>query len=269
MKTLFVGGGNMATALIRGAIESGVPRRHLIVSERSPEQRQRLQQLMGIACVGSNDPLPSDIAAVVWAVKPQHMEEATREVASLVPDALHISIAAGLRASLLRRWLRTDRVVRAMPNSGAAVGAGVTGLYALDTVTVGDRAFAQALFEATGEVFWVDSDERLDAVTAVSGSGPAYVFHFLEGLQLAAEALGFPADVARKLALQTAEGAVKQASSAGEAFGTLRHRVTSEKGTTAAALAVLDERMTQAALVDAVQAACDRSAEIADEWDPA
>jgi len=267
MKTLFVGGGNMATALIRGAIDNGVARGDLIVIERSSDRRQHLERTLGVGCVALEDPLPSGIAAVVWAVKPQHMKDAASEIGPRVPHALHISIAAGLRVGVLSRWLQTARIVRAMPNSGAAVGAGVTGLYSRGAVTEGDRAFAQELFEATGEVLWVDSDERLDAVTAVSGSGPAYVFHFLEGLQQAAQALGFPAAVARKLALHTAQGALKQALSAGEELTTLRQRVTSEKGTTAAAIAVLDVQGTQAALVDAVRGAYDRSAEIATEWD--
>ena len=267
MKTLFVGGGNMAIALIRGAIGSGAALGDLVVIERNSDQRQSLEKTLGVSCVALGESLPSGIAAVVWAVKPQHMKDAASQVGPLVPHALHISIAAGLRVGVLSRWLQTERIVRAMPNSGAAVGCGVTGLYSRDAVTEGDRAFAQALFEATGEVLWVDSDERLDAVTAVSGSGPAYVFHFLEGLQQAAEALGFPAAVARKLAIHTAQGALKQALSEREELTTLRHRVTSEKGTTAAALAVLDAQKTQGALAGAVRAAYERSAEIATEWD--
>ena len=158
-----------------------------------------------------------------------------------------------------------SRTVKASPTA-ALVSAGVTGLFAADGAMDDDRALTERLLSSTGKLFWVDSDERMDAVTAVSGSGPAYVFHFLEGLQSAAQAVGFSSEQARELALLTAAGAVKQAIAEHESLATLRERVTSKGGTTNAALKVLDQKETQAAITAAVRAAYARAAEMADDF---
>jgi pyrroline-5-carboxylate reductase len=264
--TLFVGGGNMATALIAGAIGAGTPPDELLVIERSTSQRQHLEQTYGLRCLTTGEVAEVKVDAVVWAVKPQHMRAAVEELGNGLASALHVSIAAGLPSSVLKEWLKSDRVIRTMPNSAATIGAGVTGIFAGSGVTPADRSLAEKLLSPTGKIVWVDSDARIDAITAVSGSGPAYVFHFLEGFQAAAQALGFSEAEGRDLALQTARGAVLQALAGDESLSVLRQRVTSEKGTTVAALEVLDHEGTQRSLSNAIDAAFVRAQEIATEW---
>lgn len=267
MRVIFIGGGNMATALIDGLFKAGWSRDSVTVVEPNAAQQQLLAERFSLQTVN-----PSRLAfdagdCVVWAVKPQHLKEAAKNFFPRTQAALHISIAAGLRAPLLASWFGTQRVVRAMPNSAATVGRGVTGLFALDAVSTADREFVQGFFEPTGTVHWMDGDDRIDALTAVSGSGPAYVFQFLESFQAAAEGLGFSPDIARELTLQTAYGAIQQIQDGDESAASLRTKVTSAKGTTAAALDILAARKTEAALIEAVRAAYTRASEIADEWD--
>lgn len=264
-KIVFIGGGNMAAALIGGLVADGFPAEQLTVVDPNPEQRDRLGAKYRVRTSETAPPVVPDAAVIVWAVKPQVLREAAGPIASATAHALHVSIAAGIRLEDLARWLGTRRVVRAMPNTAALVGAGVTGLLAGNAVSAPDKALVERLMAGTGTAFWVDSDEAMNAVTAASGSGPAYVFHFLEGFQRAAEAIGFAPERARELALSVVSGAVKQAEQGGEPFGLLRERVTSKRGTTEAALAVLDRRATQQALVDAVRAAHERSRELGTE----
>jgi pyrroline-5-carboxylate reductase len=258
----------MASALIAGAIGAGTPASELFVVERGAAQRKLLEKTYGLCCLTSEEVAQTAFDAVVWAVKPQHMKAAIDELGGSL-SALHISIAAGLPSSVLRAWLHSDRVIRTMPNSAATIGAGVTGIFARADISPADRARAEQLFSPTGKIIWVDSDAKIDAITAVSGSGPAYVFHFLEGFQAAAQSRGFAEAEARELALQTARGAVLQALAGDEAFSILRKRVTSEKGTTAAALEVLDREGTQQSLSNAVDAAFFRAQEIATELEVA
>ena len=164
------------------------------------------------------------------------------------------------------RWLEALRVFRAMPNSAAVVGRGCTGMLALEAVSDSDRALTQEILASTGSLFWLDSDFQVDAIAAVSGSGPAYVFQFLEALQSAARKVGFSEAVARELALKTVEGAVAQAGASTDEFGLLRRRVTSDKGTTAAAVRALDEQSVARTYEEAAQAAFQRAREIGDEW---
>jgi pyrroline-5-carboxylate reductase len=256
----------MASALISGAIGAGTPASELFVVERGAAQREHLEKTYLLRCLTAQEVAHAAFDVVVWAVKPQHMKAAIDELSGSL-SALHISIAAGLPSSVLRAWLNSDRVIRTMPNSAATIGAGITGIYARADISPADRARAEQLFSPTGKIIWVDSDAKIDAITAVSGSGPAYVFHFLEGLQAAAQSRGFAEAEARELALQTARGAVLQALASDEAFSVLRKRVTSEKGTTAAALEVLDREGTQRSLSNAVDAAFVRAQEIATEWE--
>lgn len=266
VKIAFIGGGNMASALIGGLLKDGWSHCKIVVIEPNEHARENLLKLHKIAAISEAGTSLTGIDVVLWAVKPQVLAQVARELSGQLRDALHISIAAGVRAADLSRWLGSRRVVRAMPNTPALVSAGVTGLFAEDAVTGADKALTNRLLSSSGQVFWVESDERIDAITAVSGSGPAYVFHFLEGLQSAAEKIGFSTEQARDLALLTAEGAVKQARSERASLAELREKVRSKGGTTDAALNVLDQQKTQAALSIAVSAAYDRAVEMATDF---
>jgi pyrroline-5-carboxylate reductase len=268
--TTFIGGGNMATALIKGLLENGRPPKEISVVELNEEARGRLHETFGVQACGSVDELPPDHSrVVVWAVKPQVLRTAVRQAQAL-RSALHVSIAAGIRAASLCEWLGTQRVVRAMPNTAAMVNRSVTGLYAAsDAVSADDRELIESLMTGIGGFFWVQNDESMDAVTAVSGSGPAYVFHFLEGLQAAAVNLGFDQAQARRLALLTFEGAVQQALQTEDSFSLLRERVTSKGGTTAAALEVFNAHKTNEVTIAAVNAAFKRAQELAHQLDAA
>ena len=254
----------MASAMIAGLVRAGQESSSILVIEPTPARREQLEQTLEVRTAARADEQLAAAEVVVWAVKSQVLHQALAEARMHLGAALHVSIAAGVPLKTLSQWLRSQRVVRAMPNTAALVGAGVTGMIAAEGVSEADRKRAEAVLAATGHCFWVESDERLDAVTAVSGSGPAYVFHFLEAFQAAAEAVGFDPAIARELVLRTAAGAVEQAQ-LGEPFGTLRSRVTSRRGTTEAALAVLDARATPQAIVDAVGAAYARAGELSRE----
>lgn len=254
----------MASAILAGLLRHGVEAASILVVEPVQAQRESLASRFGVQTAATADDRIRGAELVVWAVKPQIFGEAAAAALPHLGPSLHVSIAAGLPLEALCTLLQSRRVVRAMPNTSALVGAGVTGLVAAAGLSPEDRTRVETVLAATGKIFWVDSDERVDAITAVSGSGPAYVFHFLEAFQAAAEAVGFSPDTARELVLLTASGALEQAR-AGEAFGTLRERVTSKKGTTEAALGVLDAQATSAALRDAVRCAYQRAGELSRE----
>jgi pyrroline-5-carboxylate reductase len=259
----FIGGGNMASAMISGLLHGGWSDQEITVVERNADQRERLRDAFNIhateACVGSTE----GAQIVVWAVKPQALREVAMQSARSMAGGLHISIAAGIATMDLCQWFGSDRVIRAMPNTAAIVSSGVTGLFAAAGVSASDKALAERIFQGTGACFWVADDERMNAVTAVSGSGPAYAFHFMEGLQKAASALGFDEVRARELALLVVGGAVRQALATSEPLSVLKKRVTSKGGTTAAALEVLDRNDTQGTTVLAVQAAYARASQLA------
>ncbi|HTH78075.1 MAG TPA: pyrroline-5-carboxylate reductase [Ramlibacter sp.] len=261
----FVGGGNMASALIGGVLENGWPATGIRVLEPDAAVRESLRRRHRVAA--SEDPSLAlkDAQLVVWAVKPQVMQEAARQSAGFCRDALHLSVAAGVKLVDVSSWLSSLRVVRAMPNTPALVGEGVTGLYGSAHVSDEDRRFVETVVSGVGRCFWVADDAAMDAVTALSGSGPAYVFHFLEALQEAAQALGFDEGRARDLATEVVSGATLQAARSGESFGRLRERVTSKGGTTEAALRVLEAFDTRGALLAAVIAARHRAAELGEE----
>jgi pyrroline-5-carboxylate reductase len=264
-KIVFIGGGNMASALIGGLVQGGVDAAHITVVDVNEAQLTKVSAALGVRTATVAHSVVADVDVIVWAVKPQVMRSVIAESAPFAAQPLHISIAAGIRLSDLSRWLVSDRVVRAMPNTSSLVGAGVTGLLAGEGVSPEDRALAEHLLASAGSTFWVESDEAMNAVTAVSGSGPAYVFHFLEGYQAAAERLGFSAERARELALQVAQGALQQARSSTTPLSELRLQVTSKKGTTEAAIHVLDQCATQDALAKALQAAADRGRELGED----
>ena len=270
MNIAFVGGGNMATAIIGGLVaKDGEPRDFRVV-EPLPEQQARLAgKFPGIGIFGA--PTAGAIAGadlVVLAVKPQQMRAAATALAPWVADVpVVLSIAAGTRIADLARWLGGyARIVRAMPNTPALIGAGISGLYATPDVGDGGRALATRVLEATGAVLWVEREDLLDAVTGVSGSGPAYVFYFLEGLEAAAQALGFGHAEARRLAYATFAGAVKLAQASDLDPAVLRAQVTSKGGTTERALSVLEGNAVKATFVAAVRAAADRARAMGDEF---
>lgn len=262
----FVGGGNMATALISGLLASGWSPKQLRVVDPSTRCRDRLVATYGVTCSADAGEALCGARAVVWAVKPQSLQAACRQACALAPaDAVHISVAAGVRMRELKLWTRSQQVVRAMPNMPALVRAGVTGLQCSEEVSEGDRLFVETILRSVGHVLWVKSDHEMDGITAASGSGPAYVFHFLEGLEDAALHMGVPEHEARHLALLVARGAVEQAIKTGARLQDLRAAVTSKGGTTEAALEVLDRLGTQQALGQAVKSARLRARHLGDE----
>ena len=269
MNITFVGGGNMATALLGGLVEKGTDSRSFRVVEPIAEQRTRLsQRFPGIGVFGEPTAGAIDGAElVVIAVKPQHMRVAAQAMAASIASVpVVMTIAAGTRIADLSRWLGGySRIVRAMPNTPALVGAGISGAYAPDAVDANSRRLASEVLEAAGEVVWVEREELLDAVTGVSGSGPAYVFYFLEGLEEAARELGFSKETARKLAHATFDGAVKLARASDLEPATLRAQVTSKGGTTERAVSVLESEGVKAQFVTAVKAAAARARELGDE----
>jgi pyrroline-5-carboxylate reductase len=267
VRIAFVGGGNMASALIGGLIARGALPGRLAAIDPSDAQRASLAERFGIAthAAASADALAADV--VVLAVKPQQMRDAVAAAAPHLRSTLVLSVAAGVRAEDLSRWLGGHgRIVRTMPNTPALVGLGATGLASLPGTSEADRTLAEAIVGAVGIAVWVDDESKLDAVTALSGSGPAYVFRFIESMIDGGIALGLSAEQARRLALQTALGAATLASTSDEPPSVLRERVTSKGGTTAAGLAVMAERGLPATVADAMAAACRRSEELGREF---
>lgn len=270
MKISFLGGGNMASALIGGMIERGFKAADIRVVELEAASRERLQARFGVEALAASDAkvLSSDV--LVLAVKPQQMKTALTPFAGALRNTLVISIAAGLRLPDLGRWLGSGgapytRLVRCMPNTPALVGAGVTGMFAAPEVDAAGRETAERILAAVGSTVWVDDESRLDAVTGISGSGPAYVFHFIEALEAAGRAQGFDAASARRLALDTVLGAARLAAGSEDTPAALREKVTSKGGTTAAALAHLAGTGWFDALINAVAAATARSRELGEQ----
>lgn len=264
MHITFIGGGNMASALAGGLLQRGYAPQQLRVVEVDPAARERIAKQFGVAVAATAQIRGSDV--VVLAVKPQQLRAAAADLAPALREQLVVSIAAGVRVADLARWLGGyGRIVRAMPNTPALVHAGITGLYAPAGVSAAERARAEEILGAVGRTLWVADEGQIDAVTAVSGSGPAYVFYFIEALEQAAAELGFGAGEARQLAMETFHGAVLLARSTPDDPATLRRRVTSKGGTTERAVRELDAAAVKERIVAAVRAACERSRELGDE----
>ena len=263
MKICFIGGGNMATALITGLVKKGQRRDDIRVVEIDASARARLTRELGVEAHAEAAAGVAEAECMVLAVKPQQMRQVAVSLAPLVGNALVITIAAGIRHVDLARWLGGHpRLVRAMPNTPALALAGVTGLYAPPAISKEDRQRAEQILGAAGTTLWVEREEEMDAVTAVSGSGPAYVFYFIEAVQQAAAELGFSEGAARALAIETFSGAVKLAAESADDAATLRARVTSRGGTTERAIDELDKQRVREAIVSAVRAAAERSREL-------
>jgi len=264
----FIGGGNMAGAILDGLIRGGLPARQISVVEPLAAARDKLAQTHGVATharAGAGDFLrAADL--IVWAVKPQHFREAAAPVAPHAGGALHLSIMAGIRSADLAAAIGSARIVRAMPNTPALIGQGMTGLYAAPGVQAADRARAEAVIRAVGDALWVAQEPLLDAVTALSGSGPAYVFYVLEAMQTAGVQLGLAPAQARQLAEATFAGSAALARQSDEPLAILRERVTSKGGTTHAALTALDSANVQPAFIRALHAAAVRARELGDEF---
>jgi pyrroline-5-carboxylate reductase len=269
----FIGGGNMGRALIGGLLASGLQAKQITVVEPFTATAEKLKADFAVAIVNSIDGLQIDSKlehVVVMAVKPQDFKQVALSLAPHLKaiDAqrlLIISIAAGIRLSSMANWLSHSRCVRAMPNTPALIGMGMTGLCAGASVDAQACSQAAALCNAVGQSVWVKDENLIDAVTALSGSGPAYVFAFLEALQSGGEKLGLDPVAARALAYATLQGAAQLAINADESAGSLREKVTSKGGTTAAALAVLQEGNWQGILEAALAAAAKRGQAMGDE----
>lgn len=261
----FIGGGNMATAIVGGLLKQGVAPSQLLVVDPTEAARERMAGL-GIRTLAQADASLTQAQVVVWAVKPQQFKEAAQACASHTSQALHYSVMAGLRTTDMAKCLGTPRVVRAMPNTPALVGLGMTGLFAGADVTDQERALVSALVAPTGQSMWLSQEADLDAVTALSGSGPAYVFYVLEAMMAAAEKLGLSSEQGRTLALATLGGATELARQSSDTPATLRQNVTSKGGTTYAAITTLEERGVKAAVMDAIEAAHKRAGELGDEF---
>ena len=268
MNVVFIGGGNMADALIGGLLASGLSPNQLRAVDVNGDARRRLADKHRVACFDSVQKAYRAGDVIVFAVKPQQMQEAAR-FSGLKPNAnLVISIAAGITLGSLARWLGGHaKLVRAMPNTPALIGAGVTGLYAQPGVSEAERKQAETILAAVGPTVWIQDEPLMDAVTAVSGSGPAYVFWFIEQLASAGESLGLPADIARKLAVETVLGSAKLAAQSAESPAVLRERVTSKGGTTEAALKAFEEQKLAERFLRAIEAARDRGAELGAQLD--
>jgi pyrroline-5-carboxylate reductase len=265
MNICFIGGGNMATALIGGLIGKGFSAAQISVVEINADNRARLQRDFAVRAVENLAEGVAGCQIIVFAVKPQQLRVVAQQLAPVLKGQLLISIAAGIRAVDLARWSNSQSIVRAMPNTPALIRSGMTGLYALPAVSAAQREQAQNILAAVGETLWLQDEAMLDAVTAIYGSGPAYVFYFIEALQQAAQKLGFNAEDARHLSLATFLGASKLASSSDEEVGVLRARVTSKNGTTERALLSLSDHHVAEYIDQAAQAAAARSREMGDE----
>ncbi len=267
LKIGFIGGGNMASALISGLVKVLDSAAQIHVVDLNPSGLEQLRQRFGVSTAVQMDEALRGLDVIVFAVKPQSMREVMTQFAPFLSQQLLLSVAAGIRASDISRWLNDyPKIARAMPNTPAMLGLGMSGLFALDGLSADERLQTMSIMQAVGKTVWVQEESMIDAVTAVSGSGPAYVFYFIEALQEAAVHLGFSAEDANTLALQTFRGAAELATTSTEPVHVLRERVTSKGGTTYAALCSFDESQIKAAIAQGVTAAAARGKQLGDEF---
>jgi len=266
----FVGGGNMATALIRGLIKKGLfSEKKIFVIDSNPLALARLEADYGVVPVAQpllDTSWCNQTSLVVWAVKPQHMRSVCESLSTLSKYLLHLSVAAGITSGSFGKWLGTKRVVRAMPNTPALIGMGQTALFASPEISHLERSQIETVIKGCGEFIWFDDERLLDAVTALSGSGPAYVFYLLEALTRAGEDLGLSAEQAKKLAIGTFMGASHLAHQSSDPLSSLRENVTSKGGTTEAALSYLNTKKVGLELQNAVKAAFVRAQQLGAEF---
>jgi pyrroline-5-carboxylate reductase len=261
----FVGGGNMARSLISGLLSGGAAAEQIAVSDPIAAQRELLAEL-GVRVFADNEAALTGVEVVVLAVKPQVFGEVLKSL-PLKPSQLLVSIAAGVPIAAMRDWSSPEQpIVRCMPNTPALLGAGITALFASETVDDAGRAQAEAILSAAGRTLWVDEEVKLDAVTAVSGSGPAYFFYLMESMIEAGLEQGLDAETATVLTLETAYGAALMARERTDTPAELRANVTSPGGTTAAAIGALDDAGASATIRCALAAAGARSKTLAEEF---
>jgi pyrroline-5-carboxylate reductase len=267
LKIGFIGGGNMATALIGGLANKLTAANNIHVIDLNADALQKLAQQFGVTTATQASDVLSACDVIVLAVKPQQMKDVVTGLLPFISSQLMLSIAAGIPMSALSRWLNGhNAIVRTMPNTPALVGKGITGMVATPDVSRAQRDAADAILRAVGETVWIDDESLIDAVTAISGSGPAYVFYFIESMQQAAQELGLTLEQGTKLAIATFAGATQLAASSAEPVSTLRERVTSKGGTTYAALTSMDTSGVKDALVKAMKAAAARGKELGEEF---
>ncbi|HSF71926.1 MAG TPA: pyrroline-5-carboxylate reductase [Methylotenera sp.] len=265
MKLGFIGGGNMAQALLVGLQSQQFAMQDITVIERDSDKRLALSQNLGIYATDDLTRIQS-CNVIVLAIKPQQLPMLSKTLAPLLKSQLIISIAAGIRLADLSRWLGNYKtIVRAMPNTPAQIQAGITGLYAMPSVTSAQIALADQVLGAAGDTVWLETEQQLDAVTAISGSGPAYVFYMIEALQAAAIELGLNESQAKQLSIATFKGASLLADASDIPISTLREQVTSKGGTTEQGLLSLHESKVKQAIILATQKACQRAKSLGDE----
>ncbi len=262
----FIGGGNMASAIIGGLLKNGLRPSQIQVIEPWAEQREKLAAQFGIEALSAAAPALAAASLVVWAVKPQTFKEAAQQTRDYTASALHLSVAAGIRSDSIAGWLGSERLVRAMPNTPALVGKGMTALFAREAVSSAERTLVENVIKTTGDYLWLHEESQLDAVTALSGSGPAYVFYFIEAMLQAGLAMGLTREQAHKLAVATFVGASELANASSEPPEVLRARVTSKGGTTYAAITSMEQDQVKPLFIKAMQAARLRAAELGDEF---
>ncbi|HJV84773.1 MAG TPA: pyrroline-5-carboxylate reductase [Noviherbaspirillum sp.] len=267
LKIAFIGGGNMATALIGGLAGKLTAGENIHVVDVNPEALGKLQQQFGVSTAQQIDATLKQSDVIVLAVKPQQMKDVVAQLQPHIASQLVLSIAAGIRAMDLSRWMNGhSAIVRTMPNTPALIGKGITGMVALSGVSQAQRDAADAIMRAVGATVWLDDESLIDPVTAVSGSGPAYVFYFIESMQQAAQEMGLTAEQGTQLAIATFVGASQLAAQSTEPVSVLRERVTSKGGTTYAALTSMDASDVKGAIVKALKAAAARGKELGEEF---
>lgn len=267
MKVAFLGGGNMASAMIGGLLAKGWQASQIIAVDIDEAARARLEREFGVSTTADAVQAVRQAECVLFAVKPQQMRTVAAQVAPDVAGRLVISIAAGIRTGDLARWLKGHaRIVRVMPNTPALLRAGISAAFPTAAVSPSDRMFTDDLLGAVGKVLWLDDESQMDGVTAVSGSGPAYIFYLIEAMEAAAADLGFAPEAARLLALETTLGAARLAASSPDSAAVLRARVTSKGGTTERAVSILDARDVKSHVREAIRGAAERSRELGDQF---
>ncbi len=262
----FIGGGNMAGAILSGLLRNGYTASQFDVVEPFEEARRKLLADFGVTAQAAAGPLLSRATLVVWAVKPQTFKEAALQTQVFTKNALHLSVAAGIPSGSIARWLGLERIVRAMPNTPALIGKGISGLFARTAVSAADRSLVEQVIATTGDYLWMAGEAQLDAVTAISGSGPAYVFYFLEAMAKAGAEMGLPREQALQLAVSTFIGAGELARASSEPPEVLRQRVTSKGGTTYAAITSMEQSGIKGQFELALKAAGARAKELGEEF---
>ena len=262
----FIGGGNMASAIVGGLIKRGTKPANIQVVEPLEEQAAKLKSQFGVQVEANPGPALGSAGLVVWAVKPQTFKEAAMMARFHTKTALHLSVAAGIRSDSIARWLGTELVVRSMPNTPALIGKGMTAMFARKAVSAANQLAVESVIKTTGDFVWLDDEQQLDAVTAISGSGPAYVFYFIEGMIEAGVDMGLSREQAHKLAVGTFVGASALARASDEPLEILRARVTSKGGTTHAAITSMEQDRLKTLFIRAMHAAKQRARELGDEF---